>query len=221
MRVCNASDSAHQSAFKHWLRFMLAHAGSARSKARLEAVRKPGAGIGRRAALHDRALRRLIREVPALDAADELPAMRELVGREGTETGEEQPAFAHAVVRREMLLARPRRLREEAGRDAISAVDADVGAGVELEAAVGIDVLTQAHQRIHRHAAESAVSFEMHAERGARIAVERPLLVGRLRADVEPAPHARVAPAASCAASAPASVISSASATTRVTRPQS
>src|SRR3954470_5067615 len=100
---------------------MLAHAASARSKARLEAVRKAGAGIGRRAPVHDRALRRLVREVSDLEAAHELPAMRELVGREGAETREEQPAFSHAVVRLEMLLARPRRLRKEAGRDAISA----------------------------------------------------------------------------------------------------
>src|SRR2546423_6099737 len=115
------------SAFKHRLRFMLAHAASARSKARLEAVRKPAAGIDGRAAVHDRALRRLVREVPALDAADELPAMRKLVGGEGAEAREEQPAFPHALVRLEMLLARPRGPRKDAGPDPMSPLDPAVG----------------------------------------------------------------------------------------------
>src|SRR5438067_12452967 len=168
---------------------MLAHAASARTSARLKAVRKAGAGVDRGAALHERALGRLVREVAMLDTADQLPAMRQLVGGEGAEAGEEQPAFAHAVVRLEMLFACPGRLRKEACRDAVSAVDADACSHVELEPAIGIEVLAQAHERVHRHAAEGSVAFEMHAERGAWITVERVLLVGELRADIQPAPY--------------------------------
>src|SRR5436190_690591 len=154
-----------------------------------ESVSEARARIDAGAALHDGAFHRLVGKAALVDAREQDPAWREVVGTEGAEARGEKPALVHVVVRLEVLLARPGRLRVQAGDEAMAAIDADVGARIELDSPIALQMLAQAQEAVHRHDADAAIELDVHAHLGVRIVVARTGFVRELRTDVEPRPH--------------------------------
>src|SRR3954463_15729985 len=160
-----------------------------------ESVCDARARISAGAALHDRAFHRLVGKAALLDAREKDPARREVVATERAEARGEKPALLHVVVRLEVLPARPRRLRVQAGDEAMAAIDADVGARIELDSPIAVHMLAQAQESVHRHDADAAIDLDVHAHRGIRIVVARAGFVRELRTEVEPRPDVPARPA--------------------------
>src|SRR5436190_3594111 len=153
-----------------------------------ESVSQAGTRIDAGAALHDGAFHRLVGKAALVDAGEQDPAWREVVGTKGAEARGEKPALVHIVVRLEGLLANPCRLPVQAGEKAMTAIEADIGARVELHSAIAVQMLAQAQEAVHRHDADAAIGFDMQAHRSIRIVVSRARFVCELRTDVEPRP---------------------------------